>query len=800
MIDRVELLWAQARRVLSRSAWSARLLRLARAGGSGGPSADPGLLMVQIDGLAHRHLERALRDGWMPGLRRLIEAEGYRLRHVYAGLPSTTPAVEAELFYGVRHAVPAFSFADRAAERVVRMYERDRVAEVERELAARGGEALLAGGSAYCDIYTGGAADPRFCMASMGWGDLVRAAHPLGLPVLALLHLPDLLRTAASAAWELLRALGGLARAVRAGEDLGVELRYLQTRVLICVVLREMVATGARVDLARGLPIVHLNWLGYDEYAHRRGPGSREALRSLRAVDRAIARLVRAARRSPHRHYDVWIHSDHGQEATRAYVERHGRRVQDAVADVFRAHGIEAQPHGDPPRGIQAQRARLLGETLIRALAPGMDTARQAFEPGRLLVTAQGPLGHVYAPRPLGADERDRVARDLVAEAHVPLVLARAGPGELRAWTPAGVFSLPRDAEPVLGRTHRYRAQVARDLVAICEHPLAGELVISGYAPDGESLSFPHENGAHAGPGPDETDAFVIAPADAPLPERGTLRHLDLRRGALEWLGRAPRTGAPRPSRPRDGERTLRLVTYNVHSCVGLDGKLSPERIARVLARLDPDVVALQELDVGRARTGGIDQAELIARELEMMLHFHPTVTVEEEQFGDAILSRLPTTRVHAGPLPGLPGRPDREPRGALWVRVEAGGRELQVINTHLGLSARERGRQVDALLGPEWLGHPDCSAHRVLCGDLNALPWFPVCRRLGRVLRDCQNGLREHRPRRTWGSRLPVGRIDHVFADRSLAVVRVEVPATELTRVASDHLPVVVDLRLPDA
>ena len=143
-----------------------------------------------------------------------------------------------------------------------------------------------------------------------------------------------------------------------------------------------------------------------------------------------------------------------------------------------------------------------------------------------------------------------------------------------------------------------------------------------------------------------------------------------------------------------------RILTYNVHGCRGTDGELSPERIAAVIAAARPDVVALQELDVGRARSGGLDQAHDIARRLGMRFHFHPALQVAEERYGDAILSTLPLRLIKAGPLPGLPQPPQLEPRGALRVAVELGdGTALQVITTHLGLSGRERLAQVEALL-----------------------------------------------------------------------------------------------------
>jgi endonuclease/exonuclease/phosphatase family metal-dependent hydrolase len=241
----------------------------------------------------------------------------------------------------------------------------------------------------------------------------------------------------------------------------------------------------------------------------------------------------------------------------------------------------------------------------------------------------------------------------------------------------------------------------------------------------------------------------------------------------------------------------IRIMTYNVHSCRGTDGHLSPERIAKVIGAARPDIVALQELDVGRARTGGLDQAEVIARSISMDFHFHPALRVEEERYGDAILTSLPLRLVKAGALPGLSRRPLLEPRGALWVAVDVGGgTELQVITTHLGLRRGERLAQAEALLGAAWLGHPDCRIKPVvLLGDFNARPRSRTYRRLAAQLRDAQGVPPGQRASATFPARWPLLRIDHIFLGEQVDAVRVEVRRGPLERLASDHLPVVADL-----
>lgn len=241
----------------------------------------------------------------------------------------------------------------------------------------------------------------------------------------------------------------------------------------------------------------------------------------------------------------------------------------------------------------------------------------------------------------------------------------------------------------------------------------------------------------------------------------------------------------------------LRILTYNVRHCLGIDGQLSPERIAEVIASCEPDVVALQELDVKRARTGGIDQAQVIADALRMNLHFYPAIQATKGGYGDAILTTRPCTLVKAGRLPTPAWQTFVEPRGALWVSIDVGGSEIQVINTHLGLLEAVRLRQIDGLLSPDWLAHPRCREPVILAGDFNAIPRSRTYRRLARHLRDAHTSLGASRHPPTFPSRAPLLRLDHVFVSRSIAVLKAETIRTPLARIASDHLPLLVDFRV---
>ena len=243
-----------------------------------------------------------------------------------------------------------------------------------------------------------------------------------------------------------------------------------------------------------------------------------------------------------------------------------------------------------------------------------------------------------------------------------------------------------------------------------------------------------------------------------------------------------------------------RLMTYNVHRCVGVDRKLDVSRIAAVIAEHEPDIVCLQELDVGRARTGFVDQARAIADQLAMSYHFHPAMRVEAELYGDAILTHLPERLIRSGPLPTVRGVPGLEPRGALWVAIEIDGVTLNVFNTHLGLVPREQRLQTAALVGENWLGHPDCVGPTLLTGDFNATSVTRPYQTLVRKLADCQRSLGLKPSVKTFPSSFPAIRIDHCFTSPEIVVTAVKAPFSPLARMASDHLPLIVDFEIRPA
>lgn len=241
-------------------------------------------------------------------------------------------------------------------------------------------------------------------------------------------------------------------------------------------------------------------------------------------------------------------------------------------------------------------------------------------------------------------------------------------------------------------------------------------------------------------------------------------------------------------------ESRLRVATYNVHGCVGIDGRRSEERIAEAIAALDVDIIGLQELDLNRRRSAGTDQAGLIADRLGWSRFFHPAMRREEEQYGDAILSRHPMRLRRAEILPCPAPFYCRETRAALWVDVSAPGGPVHVFNTHFGLGRRERRLQAQLLAGEAWLGRVPADEAVILVGDFNGPPGSPPHRLLAAALRDARNFVRPPPLLRSYPSAFPVVGLDHIFVNR-----RFRVEAVETARFAwrySDHLPVVATLR----
>jgi endonuclease/exonuclease/phosphatase family metal-dependent hydrolase len=783
------------RRKLSRVRWFAILsgIQLPK-----GHEEQPGIILIQIDGLARTQLNRALESGQLPFLNHSIRKGRYLPLDFYSGIPSTTPAVQAEIFYGVKAAVPAFEFLHRESGKVFRMFDAEASKTVEDEIMAKGGPPLLAGGHSYSNIYRAGCIGSWYCSQDLSPSTIWRKSHPLKWLALSVIYLPKILRVVCLSILEFALALIDCFRGLFAKEHLARELLFVPARISICIMLREFIRFRILLDIERGVPVLHANFLGYDEQAHRRGPDSAFAHWTLKGIDRAIRDIHRAARRSDFRDYEIIIFSDHGQEKAIPYDRLYGRTFEDAVKEVL-GDGVYAK---HLVSNATATDRKVLGAA-NRKRKPSQQLPAEPG-PDAIVVTAMGPLGHIYLPGSPEPSSLGPIARLLREKAHVPLLLIRqTNPSKpIKAFTSEGMLELPEDAGRILGSDHPFLEEVTEDLIALCRHRNAGDLIVSGWNPKDPPITFPPENGAHGGPGREETRGFVLLSEhlyeDSQLSHgRNVLRGKDIHE--LVHRHFHPERPFPRIRNPRSANRTLRVMSYNIHSCVGMDGKLRPERIARVINRLQPDIIAVQEVDAHRLRSRHHDQAEVIAGLLEFQHAFHSMLEEEQEKYGIAVFSGFPFELVKSGLLTKAEPKRLREARGAIWIRIseEVLGTPIHFINSHFGLGRAERMLQASTLLGDEWLGGLADDEPVILCGDFNSAPRSPVWRMLNGKYSDSRRALPDRRIPSTFPSLRPVTKLDHVFLSRHFHVRDVVVPTNHTASIASDHLPICVEIEL---
>jgi endonuclease/exonuclease/phosphatase family metal-dependent hydrolase len=226
----------------------------------------------------------------------------------------------------------------------------------------------------------------------------------------------------------------------------------------------------------------------------------------------------------------------------------------------------------------------------------------------------------------------------------------------------------------------------------------------------------------------------------------------------------------------------IRLVSYNIHGAIGRDGWFAPARIRDVLAEIDPDVVALQEVE---SRSSGIDVLAWLARASGLQPVAGPTLLRADGHYGNALLVRGRIGTIERLDL-SVAGR---EPRGALAADLECRGARLRVVATHLGLRPAERREQVRRLIA---LLRRQLEPV-VLAGDLNE--WFLW----GQPVRWLHAHFKKTPAPPTFPAVLPVFALDRMWASPRTILRRVATHRSRLARVASDHLPLVGEIILEE-
>ena len=234
--------------------------------------------------------------------------------------------------------------------------------------------------------------------------------------------------------------------------------------------------------------------------------------------------------------------------------------------------------------------------------------------------------------------------------------------------------------------------------------------------------------------------------------------------------------------------RTVRVATYNIHRCRGMDGRTRPDRTAHVLGSLGADILALQEA-IGTSPTGS-GHAEYLGAALGMGWVMAPARHLRGALFGNVVLSRFPV-RHHA--QYDLSWK-TCEPRCCQRVDLDLDGALLHLYNVHLGTAYLERRFQAQRLAA--LVGDRRVPGAKVVLGDFNewmrGLATTLLSERLQAI--DLSTHLRR---RRTYPGIFPILHLDHIYYQGHVEVVRVQLPRTRKTLIASDHLPLVADLKI---
>jgi endonuclease/exonuclease/phosphatase family metal-dependent hydrolase len=232
----------------------------------------------------------------------------------------------------------------------------------------------------------------------------------------------------------------------------------------------------------------------------------------------------------------------------------------------------------------------------------------------------------------------------------------------------------------------------------------------------------------------------------------------------------------------------IRIATYNVHRCRGMDRRVIPARIVDVLRDIDADVIALQEV-VG-AGPAGAGHAEEIGAGLGMGWVMTCVRMLRQHQFGNVVLSRYPI--VYHGQY-DLSWR-TCEARACQRADIDVGGRALHIYNVHLGTAVLERRYQAGRLAS--FVHDRRVSGPKVILGDFNEWMRGLATKTLSALFESVDIS-RHLRRRRTYPGLFPVVHLDHIYYEGRVEVHSVEMPRTRKTLMASDHLPLVANLRI---
>ncbi len=395
--------------------------RIARRQGIMATTEAPGILFLEIDGLALPVLQRALRNGDAPTMARWLADRTHRLTEWETDLSSQTGASQAGILLGSNEDIPAFRWVEKESGRLMTCSAPPDCAEIERRRATGAG-LLVDGGASRGNLLSGEAEAVILTVSRM---EEEKRANPGYRAFLA--DGDNVTRTLVLFLWEILLEWTAALRAVRRdvrprGHRGGI---YPLMRAALCVFVRDLIVSGVLTDMMRGRPAVYATFSSYDEVAHHSGLERADTLEALRKLDDRFAQIERARRYAP-RPYEIVVLSDHGQTQGATFKQRNGYGLDELVERSLAQGAVSGIEGGD-------EQSSMVG------LAVGEATGKQAERPKGdvsdrdVVVLGSGNLGLVYLmeePRRLTLEEIEsrhpRLLPALREHPHVGWLLVRS--------------------------------------------------------------------------------------------------------------------------------------------------------------------------------------------------------------------------------------------------------------------------------------------------------------------------------------------------------------------------------------
>jgi uncharacterized membrane protein YvlD (DUF360 family) len=510
--------------------------RIARRQGEVTRTDTPGIIFLEIDGLALPVLRRAMRDGNATTMASWLAEGSYRLVEWEPDLSSQTGASQAGILLGSNEDIPAFRWVDKETGRVIACSGPGDCEEIER--AHSTGIGLLRdGGSSRGNLLSGEADEVILTVSRMSAEKKAnqgyRAFFANGFNVT---------RTLVLFTWEIVLEWSAALRAARRdvrprGHRGGV---YPLLRATMCVVVRDLIVYGVLTDMMRGRPAVYATFSSYDEVAHHSGLERTDTLEALRKLDEQFGRIDRARRYAP-RPYHVVVLSDHGQTQGATFKQRNGYTLEELVGRSLDSGEVTGIAGGDE----QARMATLALEEATGLTGRVEKDAEDVSEP-KAVVLGSGNLGLVYL-----MEEKRRLTREEIDERHPKLIPAlREHPhvGWLLVHSSEhGALALGAHGTRYLadGRVegedplHRFSPTAPAHLLRTDGFPHVADIMVgSFYDPDlDEGCAFEELISFHGGLGGPQTRPFILHPAELPGPDGPMIGAASVNKLLRGWRG-----------------------------------------------------------------------------------------------------------------------------------------------------------------------------------------------------------------------------------------------------------------------